>query len=158
VFGKTSEPYPDAYRPNRRAKRYVMHLPRWYAQSHPDEDFAETFAVWLTPRSPWRARYRGWPRAAEARVRRRADAELAGKKPKVTRRRQVDPLSKLHMTLRAHYRKRARALPADVRERLRPRAAPPVRRRNRGAHGVSGFDVPAPQSPRDPPDGREVDG
>jgi hypothetical protein len=32
----------------------------WYAQKHPDEDFAETFAVWLTPRSQWRKRYEGW--------------------------------------------------------------------------------------------------
>jgi hypothetical protein len=32
----------------------------WYAQKHPDEDFAETFAVWLTPRSNWRKRYKGW--------------------------------------------------------------------------------------------------
>ena len=32
----------------------------WYAQKHPDEDFAETFAVWLTPRSNWRKKYKGW--------------------------------------------------------------------------------------------------
>jgi hypothetical protein len=32
----------------------------WYAQKHPDEDFAESFAVWLTPRSQWRKRYEGW--------------------------------------------------------------------------------------------------
>ena len=39
----------------------MLHLPAWYAQAHPAEDFAETFAVWLTPRSQWRRRYRGWP-------------------------------------------------------------------------------------------------
>ena len=38
-----------------------MHLEQWYAQSHPDEDFAETFAVWLAPDSHWRERYAGWP-------------------------------------------------------------------------------------------------
>jgi len=37
-----------------------VHLDDWYAQSHPDEDFAETFAVWLTPGLDWRERYRGW--------------------------------------------------------------------------------------------------
>jgi hypothetical protein len=59
-FGKSSTRYPEYYRPNPSSKRYVQHLRLWYAQSHPDEDFAETFAVWLAPRSDWRARYRGW--------------------------------------------------------------------------------------------------
>ena len=31
-----------------------------YAQKHPDEDFAETFAVWLDPASRWRRRYKDW--------------------------------------------------------------------------------------------------
>lgn len=61
LFGKSSVKYPEAYRPNPASKRYVQHLRRWYAQSHPDEDFAETFAVWLKPRSDWRRRYAGWP-------------------------------------------------------------------------------------------------
>ena len=61
LFGKSSTKYPEAYRPNPASKRYVQHLRRWYAQSHPDEDFAETFAVWLRPRSDWRRRYEGWP-------------------------------------------------------------------------------------------------
>jgi len=38
----------------------VVNLDDWYAQSHPDEDFAETFAVWLTPGLDWRTRYAGW--------------------------------------------------------------------------------------------------
>ena len=46
---------------NPGSRRYVVHLPNWYAQSHPDEDFAETFAVWLTPGSRWRRKYLGWP-------------------------------------------------------------------------------------------------
>ena len=68
------EAIPRHYRPKPASRRYVQHLRRWYAQSHPDEDFAETFAVWLTPRSDWRTRYEGWPALAEARVRRRAHA------------------------------------------------------------------------------------
>ncbi|HYZ43733.1 MAG TPA: putative zinc-binding metallopeptidase [Xanthobacteraceae bacterium] len=50
LFGPSSTRYPRYYRPNPASRRYVYHLPLWYAQSHPDEDFAETFAVWLTPR------------------------------------------------------------------------------------------------------------
>ena len=61
LFGASSSPYPDRYRPRRRSNRFVRHLPGWYAQSHPDEDFAETFAVWLRPRSRWRTRYANWP-------------------------------------------------------------------------------------------------
>ena len=61
LFGKPSQPYPQHYTPKPYSKSFVLHLERWYAQSHPDEDFAETFAVWLTPKSSWRQRYAGWP-------------------------------------------------------------------------------------------------
>jgi hypothetical protein len=60
-FGQPSdEESPEFYRPRPYSRSYVIHLDDWYAQSHPDEDFAETFAVWLTPGLDWRARYRGW--------------------------------------------------------------------------------------------------
>jgi hypothetical protein len=61
IFGPFRRPYRDNYHPAPFSRDYVRHLPGWYAQKHPDEDFAETFAVWLTPRSNWRKRYRGWP-------------------------------------------------------------------------------------------------
>lgn len=61
VFGRTSaEETPQFYRPRPYSHSYVVHLDDWYAQSHPDEDFAETFAVWLTPGLDWRARFKGW--------------------------------------------------------------------------------------------------
>src|SRR5919109_4607282 len=60
LFGQPSKPYPEFYTPKPYSKSYVLHLDAWYAQSHPDEDFAETFAVWLTPSSEWRPRYAGW--------------------------------------------------------------------------------------------------
>ena len=59
LFGDFGKPYGDDYRPCPFATRFVRHLPGWYAQKHPDEDFAETFAVWLTPGLDWRARYAG---------------------------------------------------------------------------------------------------
>src|SRR5579864_9070237 len=61
VFGPASLPYPARYRARAGSRRYVHHLGEWYAQAHPTEDFAETFAVWLTPRSGWRKSYAGWP-------------------------------------------------------------------------------------------------
>ena len=62
LFGNTdNDATPDIYRPRPYSKSFVRHLANWYAQAHPDEDFAETFAVWLgTPEREWRARYRRW--------------------------------------------------------------------------------------------------
>ena len=61
VFGRTStDTTPEFYRPRPYSHSYVVHLDDWYAQSHPDEDFAETFAVWLTPGLDWRTRFKGW--------------------------------------------------------------------------------------------------
>ncbi len=60
LFGPFRRPYRDDYRPVPFSRRFVRHIAGWYAQKHPDEDFAETFAVWLTPRSNWRRKYKGW--------------------------------------------------------------------------------------------------
>ena len=60
-FGAFSKPYRENYRPRPFSARFVHHIPGWYAQKHPDEDFAETFAVWLTPGSGWRERYADTP-------------------------------------------------------------------------------------------------
>jgi hypothetical protein len=60
-FGSITQPYFEEYRPEPFSRRYVRHLPGWYAQKHPDEDWSETFAVWMTPGLDWRAEYGGWP-------------------------------------------------------------------------------------------------
>jgi hypothetical protein len=60
-FGSITQPYFEEYRPEPFSRRYVRHLPGWYAQKHPDEDWSETFAIWMTPRMDWRAEYGGWP-------------------------------------------------------------------------------------------------
>ena len=59
-FGDYAKPYHDTYKPRPFSRKYVTHISGWYAQKHPDEDFAETFAVWLTPGSDWQKRYAGW--------------------------------------------------------------------------------------------------
>ncbi len=78
----------------------------WYAQSHPDEDFAETFAVWLRPRSNWRTRYAGWPALKKLEYVDELMGEIAGKRPLLTTRERVDPLNELSQTLGEHYRKK----------------------------------------------------
>src|SRR3954462_10405957 len=106
LFGPSSKRYPSYYRPKPTSKRYVQHLPLWYAQSHPDEDFAETFAVWLTPRSNWRKRYAGWPALKKLEYVDELMAELGRKKPVLTRRREVDPIGRLSRTLAQYYKKK----------------------------------------------------
>ena len=61
LFGKASQPYPEFYHPNPQSREFVLHLEMWYAQAHPIEDFAETFAVWLPSKSRWKTRNRHWP-------------------------------------------------------------------------------------------------
>lgn len=60
LFGSFRKPYREKYKPIPFSRKFVRHMEGWYAQKHPDEDFAETFAVWMTPRSNWRKRYQGW--------------------------------------------------------------------------------------------------
>ncbi len=60
LFGPFRKAYRENYKPIPFSRRFVRHMEGWYAQKHPDEDFAETFAVWMTPRSNWRKRYKGW--------------------------------------------------------------------------------------------------
>jgi len=108
VFGSTSEPYPEYYTPRPYSKSFVLHLDLWYAQSHPDEDFAESFAVWLTPDFPWRERYFDWPALKKIECVETLMNQIAGKEPPVTNTKQVDPLSSLTKTLAEHYEERKR--------------------------------------------------
>lgn len=103
LFGKSSRTYPEFYRADPGSKRYVQHLRLWYAQAHPDEDFAETFAVWLRPRSSWRKRYAGWPALKKLEYVDELMAELAGRKPPPVERRRVDSLATLRKSLGEHY-------------------------------------------------------
>src|SRR5579862_1587160 len=104
LFGPSSKHYPRYYRPNPASRRYVQHLRLWYAQSHPDEDFAETFAVWLRPRSNWRTRYAGWPALKKLEYVDELMDEIAGKRPPVTTRERLDPLSTFSETLGDYYK------------------------------------------------------
>lgn len=103
LFGSAAKPYPVYYRPRPVSKRFVQHLAGWYAQSHPTEDFAETFAVWLDPRSRWRSRYVGWYALKKLEYVAELMKEIAGQRPKVRSRAQPYSLAKLRHSLRTHY-------------------------------------------------------
>ena len=106
LFGKYSTPYPETYKPNPNSKSYVNHLEPWYAQSHPSEDFAETFAVWLKPRSMWRRDYAGWKAIRKLEYVDELMSELKSQPPKFKSRAKVDPVNRLKQTLREHYAER----------------------------------------------------
>ena len=108
VFGSSAQPYPEFYTPRPYSKSFVMHLDPWYAQSHPDEDFAETFAVWLTPEAQWKPRYAGWPAIKKLEYIDALMKSLVGKRPLLDDIDEVDPLPRLNRTLRYHYRRKRR--------------------------------------------------
>jgi len=113
VFGSPSQPYPEFYTPKPYSKSFVLHLDSWYAQSHPDEDFAETFAVWLTPNSEWRQRYVGWPALKKLEYMDTLMQSLDAVDPRLDNPEEVDPLTKLRKTLRQHYRTKRRHYGVD---------------------------------------------
>jgi hypothetical protein len=83
IFGPSSTPYPEFYAPKPYSKSFVLHLDAWYAQSHPDEDFAETFAVWLTPRSNWKQAYENWPALKKLEYVERVMRRIRSRKPNI---------------------------------------------------------------------------
>src|SRR5258708_12756625 len=108
VFGLFTQRYPDSYKPKPNSRRYVLNLDAWYAQAHPAEDFAETFAVWLQPRSNWRRRYRSWPALRKLEYIDEVLKEIAGTRPKNRVRRKVETLPEIKITLREHYERKQR--------------------------------------------------
>jgi hypothetical protein len=108
LFGPSSELYPEFYDPKPYSKSFVQHIAPWYAQSHPDEDFAETFAVWLTPHADWKQRYAGWPALQKLEYMESLMKSLQGKRPLATDGSEVDPLRRIRRTLRQHYKRKRR--------------------------------------------------
>lgn len=106
VFGRWSDPYPESYQPKANSRKYVLHLGSWYAQAHPAEDFAETFAVWLSPRSRWRQAYQGWPALKKLEYVDELMEQVRGQTPVVRSRAHYEPLRELRMTLREYYRRK----------------------------------------------------
>lgn len=112
IFGKFSRPYRDRFQPNPSSREFVRHIMhsqygRNYAQKHPDEDFAETFAVWLTPRSSWRRRYRQWPALRKLRYMDSLMRYIRTRPPRVTGGKLVNPVEDMDMLLAVHYGQRA---------------------------------------------------
>ena len=108
LFGPFRRPYREDYRPVPFSRRFVRHMEGWYAQKHPDEDFAETFAVWLTPGSRWRRRYRGWPAMRKLAYVDRVARRVGAKSPLVDQGRTDLTVSEMKLTVQDFYRKTLR--------------------------------------------------
>ena len=109
VFGRASVPYRPHYRARPASRHHVQHLDDWYAQSHPTEDFAETFAVWLDPRSGWRRRYATWPVMRKLRFVQEFAAECSTRPPRVRTRQRVESLATDTRTLAEYFDAKASA-------------------------------------------------
>jgi hypothetical protein len=113
TFGNWRTPYRRFYQPRPYSKAFVQHLELWYAQSHPAEDWAETFAVWLDPTSRWRSRYRGWGALRKLEYVDELLQGIAGIRPKVGSRELVEPIARLEQTLGDHYAEKKRRYGLD---------------------------------------------
>ena len=105
-FGRATAPYRATYVPRPGSRRYVHNLDDWYAQSHPIEDFAETFAVWLRGRGRWRSRYAGWPALRKLEYVDALMREIGAAPQPVRSRERPDSLSRVRLTLREYYRRK----------------------------------------------------
>jgi hypothetical protein len=106
VFGPASLPYPHRYRARPGSRRYVHHLGEWYAQAHPTEDFAETFAVWLKPKSDWRRSYADWPAYNKLALVDELMESVRGRRAAVSDRTKIEPIHSNTRTLAQHYRRK----------------------------------------------------
>jgi hypothetical protein len=102
-FGHYSKPYRENYSTRPFSARFVRHIPAWYGQKHPDEDFAETFAVWLTQGSHWQEVYAGAPALAKLQYVDRILRQIDHEPPAVTTGLLDRPVEKLSMTLDSWY-------------------------------------------------------
>ena len=108
LFGSTAMDYSEFYRARPYSKRFVRHLEDWYAQSHPEEDFSETFAIWMTPGLDWRHQYRGWKALEKLEYVDQIMQELAGKPPIEISQDRISEASRLRSRLKTYYNRRRR--------------------------------------------------
>lgn len=125
LFGKASDPYPTSYFPCSDPNSFVRHLPDYYAQAHPDEDWAETFAVWLDPKSNWRKKYSPYPKALEKlEFVQRIMSKIKNQKPKWGVTGPIDDISKSNETLDSYYSEKLRCFRINTRKNFFAYMAP----------------------------------
>jgi hypothetical protein len=107
IFGSSKVKYPTEYTRKPYSKKYVIHLSNNYAQSHPEEDWAETFAVWLDPNSNWREIYKDWPALKKLEFVDKKMKSLNSRK-RITNVDTLDEISTLSLTVKSYLNKKAK--------------------------------------------------
>ena len=114
TFGSFAKPYRERYRADPFSREHVRHILTWYAQKHPDEDFAETFAVWLTPEMDWRQEYSGWPALRKLEYVDRVMREIAGADPATPEPSEDDlPVGAMTYSVAEHYEEERHTVPIE---------------------------------------------
>ncbi len=106
IFGQFSQEYGDTYRFRPYSRSFVKHLENYYAQYHPDEDFAETFAVWLNPEIDWKTQYKGWKALKKLNYVDEVMNEIKNKKPLKAKGQKYWQASKMRISLKNFYKKK----------------------------------------------------
>jgi hypothetical protein len=114
MFGSFGRPYRERYRANPLSREHVRHILAWYAQKHPDEDFAETFAVWLTPGSDWHREYSGWPALRKLEYVDTVMREVADTEPPTPMPSEDDlPVEAMRYSVAEHYEDDSESIPIE---------------------------------------------
>ena len=116
LFGPTSLEYSESFRARPYSRRFVRHLEGYYAQSHPEEDFAETVAIWLTPDLDWRQQYKDWKALEKLEFVDALMGRLAGKPPLVFSKARMSEASRLRSRLALYYKRRRKIYAQDFPE------------------------------------------
>jgi hypothetical protein len=116
LFGPTSLEYSESFRARPYSRRFVRHLEGFYAQSHPEEDFAETVAIWLTPDLDWRQQYKDWKALEKLEFVDELMGKLAGKPPPVFSKAKMSEASRLRSRLALYYKRRRQIYAQDFPE------------------------------------------
>jgi len=112
-FGNFNDEYKDIYRFRPYSRNFVRHLEDYYAQYHPDEDFAETFSVWLTPNLDWKTEYKGWKALNKLKTVDQLMVQIKGVDPFVAGGRPYWKASNIRRTLSKHYQNKQQTQAED---------------------------------------------
>ncbi len=110
LFGISQTKYPNDYLPDPKSRDYVINLDEYYAQSHPDEDWAETFATWLNPKVDWQSKYKNWGAIEKLTYLDSVMKKIKHLSPKLKRVRYVECITNDHRTLDEYYHDRKKEL------------------------------------------------